>query len=32
MLGEVGFRHADVQRGRGWSPVELAEVFVVATA
>lgn len=32
MLGEVGFRHADVQRGGGLSPVELALVFVVATA
>ncbi len=32
MLGEVGFRDAKVERGAWWHPVEVAEVFVLATA
>lgn len=32
MLSDVGFSSAQVERGRWWSPVEVAEVFVRATA
>lgn len=32
MLSEVGFSHAKVETGPWWSPVAVAEVFVLATA